>query len=54
VLLARPQAEAGQRLRDLLDGRRMPGDASAARRAAALELGRLELPADLWEWIEQT
>jgi LDH2 family malate/lactate/ureidoglycolate dehydrogenase len=54
VLLARPHADAGQRLRDLLDGRRMPGDASAARRAAALELGHLELPADLWEWIEQT
>jgi LDH2 family malate/lactate/ureidoglycolate dehydrogenase len=52
ALLARPQAEAAQRLRGLLDGRRMPGDASFARRAAALELGQLDVADDLWRWLE--
>jgi LDH2 family malate/lactate/ureidoglycolate dehydrogenase len=51
LLLARPQAEAAQRLREALHGRRMPGDASRARREAALERGTLQVDDDLWQWL---
>ncbi|HEY3766661.1 MAG TPA: Ldh family oxidoreductase [Gaiellales bacterium] len=51
ALLAAPQAEPVARLRALVDGRRFPGDHSAATHAAALRRGRVTIPDDLWSWL---
>ena len=51
ALLARPQAEPVAGLRSALEGRRMPGDGTVARRAAATARGTVDLPDDLWEWL---
>ena len=52
ALLAEPQADPVPGFREALDGRRMPGDGSTARRAAATARGAVELPDDLWAWLE--
>jgi L-2-hydroxycarboxylate dehydrogenase (NAD+) len=53
ALLAAPRSDAGRRVRDLLDGRRFPGDESRARREAALARGSIDVPDDLWDWIRR-
>src|SRR3954447_1835583 len=52
AVLARPQAEAGQRLRDALGGRRMPGDAGHARLVTARERGTVALDDELWRGLD--
>jgi LDH2 family malate/lactate/ureidoglycolate dehydrogenase len=52
ALVARPQALPAEEIRAALGGQRFPGDASAERRRQALAAGTLDLPDDLWEWIE--
>ena len=47
-----PQADPVPGFRAALDGRRMPGDGSKARRAAAIAPGTVELPDDLWAWLD--
>jgi LDH2 family malate/lactate/ureidoglycolate dehydrogenase len=54
ALLARPESEPTAGMRQLMGGRRMPGAASADRRAAALERGTVTVPDDLWAWITGT
>lgn len=51
VLLAAPVADAIAPLRAGLGGRHVPGEGSAARLQASLELGSVELPDDLWAWL---
>ena len=51
VLLARPAADGMARLRPLLSGRRVPGDAGAARLADAMRTGTVAVPDDLWAWL---
>jgi LDH2 family malate/lactate/ureidoglycolate dehydrogenase len=53
ALLAEPQADPVPGFRGALDGRRMPGDGSAARRAAATARGSVDLPDDLWAWLNE-
>ena len=53
ALLAAPRSDAGRRVRDILDGRRFPGDESRARREAALARGSIDVPDDLWDWIRR-
>ena len=52
ALIARPQVLPAEEIRAALGERRFPGDASAERRRRALAAGTLELPDDLWSWIE--
>ncbi|HEU0193752.1 MAG TPA: Ldh family oxidoreductase [Gaiellales bacterium] len=52
ALVARPQALPAEEIRAALDGRRFPGDAGAERRRGALAAGTLDLPDDLWSWID--
>jgi LDH2 family malate/lactate/ureidoglycolate dehydrogenase len=52
ALIAAPQAEPVQRLRALVDGRRFPGDRSAATLAGALRRGTVAVPDDLWAWLQ--
>jgi LDH2 family malate/lactate/ureidoglycolate dehydrogenase len=52
ALIAAPQAEPVQRLRALVDGRRFPGDRSAATLAEALGRGTVRVPDDLWAWLQ--
>ena len=53
ALLAQPQADPVAGFRDALDGRRMPGDGTTARRAAAAAAGTVDLPDDLWAWLNE-
>ena len=53
ALLAVPRSDAAGRLRELLAGRRFPGDQSRARRDAALAHGSIAVPDDLWAWIRR-
>ena len=53
ALLAAPRSDAAGRLRELLSGRRFPGDESRARRDAALTRGSIDVPDDLWGWIRR-
>jgi hypothetical protein len=41
-----------ERLRALVDGRRFPGERSAAALAAAMGRGVVTIPDDLWAWLE--
>jgi LDH2 family malate/lactate/ureidoglycolate dehydrogenase len=52
ALIAAPQAEPVTRLRALVDGRRFPGERSAAALAAARRRGTVTVPDDLWAWLE--
>ncbi|MEP6640365.1 MAG: Ldh family oxidoreductase [Gaiellales bacterium] len=52
ALLARPQADAVARLRELVGERRFPGDRSARTHAEALRRGTATIPDDLWAWLE--
>ncbi len=52
ALLARPHADPVARLREVVDGRRFPGDRSAEMRDRALRRGTVAIPDDLWAWLE--
>jgi len=51
VLLARPRAEPVAGLRELVGGRRFPGDGGRDRRAAANAAGAVEIDAGIWKWL---
>ncbi len=51
ALMAPPTAEPVAWLREAAGGRRLPGDAGAARRRQVMARGSLELPDDLWQWL---
>ncbi len=53
VLLAQPAADAMAALRAGFEGRHVPGGGSLARLHAAQAAGSVELPDDLWAWLEQ-
>jgi len=53
VLLAPPLADPMPSLRAQLGDRRVPGDASRARFDAALAVGTVDLPDDLWNWLSE-
>jgi hydroxycarboxylate dehydrogenase B len=52
VLLAHPAAAPADALRRELAGRRFPGDESRARLAESVGRGWVELPDDLWGWLQ--
>jgi LDH2 family malate/lactate/ureidoglycolate dehydrogenase len=52
VLLARPQADPMDELRRQFEGRHVPGDSGLGRLAAARAAGSVELPDDLWAWLQ--
>ncbi len=52
ALLAQPHADPVARLRELVAGRRFPGDRSAEVRERALRRGTVAIPDDLWAWLE--
>ncbi len=51
ALLARPEADGMAGLRPLLKGRRIPGESSRERLAAASRTGTVDVPDDLWAWL---
>jgi LDH2 family malate/lactate/ureidoglycolate dehydrogenase len=53
VLLAQPQAAPAEELRAALADRRFPGDGSRERRAQSVARGFVELPDDLWRWLQE-
>lgn len=53
ALLARPHAAPAEALREELTGRRFPGDGSRERLAESLARGFVELPDDLWRWLQR-
>ena len=52
VLLARPAADPMPRLLSGLDGRRVPGEGSLERLRASRAAGTVDLPDDLWAWLQ--
>jgi LDH2 family malate/lactate/ureidoglycolate dehydrogenase len=54
ALLAQPHSDPVARLRELVGGRRFPGDQSARTRAEAVRRGTVAIPDDLWAWLEAT
>ncbi len=52
VLLARPSADAMASLRPGFGDRHVPGEGSLARLRAATAAGSVELPDDLWTWLD--
>jgi L-2-hydroxycarboxylate dehydrogenase (NAD+) len=53
ALLAAPASDAAERVRAAVGSGRFPGDASRARREAALARGSVDVPDDLWDWIRR-
>jgi LDH2 family malate/lactate/ureidoglycolate dehydrogenase len=53
ALLAAPASDAAGRIRAAVGDGRFPGDASRARREAALARGSIDVPDDLWGWIRR-
>ena len=53
ALLAAPASDAAGRVRAAIGGHRFPGDASRARRDAALTHGSIDVADDLWGWIRR-
>ena len=51
VLLARPAADAATPLREAMADRHVPGEGSRARLEAARTADAVELPDDLWVWL---
>ena len=52
ALLASPVAAPMAAIRIATGGNRMPGDDSAARHRASAARGEIELPDDLWRWLQ--
>ena len=52
VLLARPAADPLPRLLAGLEGRRVPGEGSLQRLRASRAAGTVDLPEDLWGWLQ--
>jgi LDH2 family malate/lactate/ureidoglycolate dehydrogenase len=52
ALLARPAADAMEALRPGFEHRHVPGEGSLARLRAATAAGSVELPGDLWTWLQ--
>src|SRR5436190_23168773 len=52
ALLARPAADAMEALRPGFEGRHVPGEGSLARLRAVAGAGIVELPDDLWAWLD--
>jgi LDH2 family malate/lactate/ureidoglycolate dehydrogenase len=52
ALLARPAADAMEALRPGFEHRHVPGEGSLARLRAATAAGSVELPDDLWTWLQ--
>ena len=52
ALLARPAADAMEALRLGFEQRHVPGEGSLARLGAATIAGTVELPDDLWAWLD--
>ena len=52
VLLARPAADAMEALRPDFEHRHVPGEGSLGRLQAAAAAGSVELPDDLWAWLD--
>jgi uncharacterized oxidoreductase len=52
VLLARPQADPMEDLRQQLAGRHVPGDGGLQRFDAARAARTLDIPDDLWAWLQ--
>jgi LDH2 family malate/lactate/ureidoglycolate dehydrogenase len=52
VLLARPAADAMEALRPGFERRHVPGEGSLDRLRAATAAGTVELPEDLWAWLD--
>jgi LDH2 family malate/lactate/ureidoglycolate dehydrogenase len=52
ALLARPAADAMEALRPRFEHRHVPGEGSLARLRAATAAGSVELPDDLWTWLQ--
>ena len=53
ALLAAPASDAAGRVRAAIGGHRFPGDASRARRDAALTHSSIDVADDLWGWIRR-
>ena len=52
VLLARPAADPMPGLLSGLDGRHVPGEGSLERLRASRAAGTVDLPDDLWAWLQ--
>jgi LDH2 family malate/lactate/ureidoglycolate dehydrogenase len=52
VLLARPAADAMDALRPDFEHRHVPGEGSLSRLRTAAAAGSVELPDDLWAWLD--
>jgi hypothetical protein len=54
ALIAPPQSDPVAWLRRIAEGRRLPGDRSSRALDDALDRGTIEIPDDLWAWLQGT